>query len=372
MKCFDAGTLQAYIDGELEIDVKKKLESHLEACPECKGHLDELKANDDFAFAKINSYRQFTFDNAEPSGKAAVPKRKNLLDYSNPKGVENFMFKYKKLLAAACSIALVVTCLSFQPVRAAISNALSIFRVDNVQGIKVTLDDIQQIQKKLNGMDSQIDMDKLGKITRQGGESKQVSVDEALKLAGDSVSLLPAGLSSNKPEITTTEPARIEFNLNVENVNSVLKSFGTQKLLPENIENKTFAVNFPRQFSINYKIGNKTVSISQMRSPEIEVPEGVNADEIYECLVNLPILPDNIKNQLKSIKDWQHTMYVPVLEGQSEEADINGCKGYLTSGIDSRTQQSSSLLVWYNNGVIYGVYGDISKTDILSIAKSIK
>lgn len=372
MKCFETGILQAYIDGELEIDIKKKLENHLAVCQKCKDQLDELKVNDDFVFEKITSYRQFTFDNAGPSVKTTAAEPKKLPDYSIEKGAEGFMSKYKKLIVSACSIALVFTCLSFQPVRAAISNVLSIFRVENIQGIKFTLEDIQKIQKKLNNLESEVDMNKLGKINRTGGEIKQISLEEASKLAGDSSYLLPGELSSYTPQISTTAPSRLEFNLNVDDVNYLLKSFGAQKLLPESIEDKTFAVNFPRQFNIIYRIDNKPIGIVRMESPEIEVPDGVNVDEIYDCLVDLPILPDNIKNQLKSIKDWKHTLYVPVVEEKSEEVDIKGCKGYLTTGTGTKTKQSYSSLIWYNNGIIYGIHGDIGKTGIINIAKSIR
>jgi len=372
MKCFEEGILQAYIDGELDIDVKKQVENHLNTCQKCKYCLDKLKANDDFAFEKISFYKQFTFGNIEPARKTTISKNKSLSDYSNSKGVQNFMSKYKKILATACCAALVVSCLSIQPVRAAISNALSIFRVENIQSINITLEDLDQIKDSLDNLNSEVSMDKFGKVSRRGGDVKEISLKEALKLAGDSSGLLPAELSSYTPKISTVEPTNMEFNLKVKNINSALKSIGTEKLLPENIEGKTFSVKFPRQMSLNYEISGKFINIIQMKSPEIEVPEGVSENEIYECLINLPVLPDNIKSQLKSITDWKSTLYVPVFEKESEEVDINGCKGYLSSDISEHVTKSTSYLIWYNNGTIYGIVGDMDKADIIRIAKSIK
>ncbi|MGE5328504.1 MAG: DUF4367 domain-containing protein [Deltaproteobacteria bacterium] len=372
MKCFEDGILQAYLDGELEIDTKKQLENHLLVCSKCKDCLNQLKANDDFAFEKINSYKRFTFDNMHSIREPVVSKFKNKLGYTNSKGEQSFMSKYKKLLATACSAAIVVSCISIQPVRAAISNVLSVFRVESIQSVNITLKDLDQIRDKLNNLNSDVSMDKFGRISRHGGELKEISFEEALKLSGNSSKLLPAELSAYTPKITTVEPANIEFNLKVKNINSVLKSIGTQKLLPENIEDKTFYIRFPQQLSFNYKINNKFVDIIQMKSPEIEVPEGVSEDEIYECLINLPILPDNIKNQLKSINDWKSTLYIPVLKEKSEEVDINGCKGYLSSDINNHTEKSTSYLIWYNNGIIYGMVGDMDKAELLKIANSIK
>lgn len=48
MKCPDTGALQAYIDGELEIDSKKTIENHLGNREKCMEVLNKLKECDDF------------------------------------------------------------------------------------------------------------------------------------------------------------------------------------------------------------------------------------------------------------------------------------------------------------------------------------
>lgn len=369
MKCPENDVLQAYIDGEIEIGNRKNIETHLADCDKCKSLLAALKENDNFVFERLRGYRQHYEECNVPCSAQPSVKRQNINTHN--KGVFNHMLKYKKLVAVACATLLITACITVQPVKAAIASALSIFRVENVKGINITLADMQEIQKKLSSGQGEIDIDKMGSIKIQGGE-KRTSSQEDVKNLPDIAVTFPSALSDVIPNITIVEPTSIDFALNAQNVNQIMKSFGATKLLPDNIDGKTFKADFSSQVTINYSINDKTIRITQTKAPQITVPEGVNVDEVYNAVVEMPILPDNLQSQLKSIKDWKNTVYIPVIESEMTEVDINGAKGYMTlkkSHLESTPQLG---VIWYNEGVIYTISGIIDNDEILNIARSMR
>lgn len=368
MKCPGNDILQAYIDSELEISFRKSVEAHLADCEHCKQSLAVLKENDDFVFHKLKNYRQH-FE--ECNTNASLPHIKRSSTGMDYKGVLNYMTKYKKFIAAACAALLITACIAIEPVNAAIANALSIFRVENVKGITVTLEDLRQIQNQLSSIEGEISLDKMGSIKKQGGQ-KRTSSQEDVKNLPDMAVIFPSVLDNEIPNINVIEPASIEFTLNVKNVNDIIKSYGAAKLLPDNVDGKPFTIYFASQVNINYRINDKSVLITQTKAPEIMVPEGVNVDDVYNAVVEMPILPENLQTQLKSIKDWKNTLYIPVLESEMTEVAINGAKGYMYSNKGDSADTSRSRVIWYNNGVIYVVSGNIDSEEILDIAASMK
>lgn len=369
MKCPGNDILQAYIDGELEIGIRKNIENHLGDCDKCKNQLAALRENDDFVFTRLKNYRKHFEECSVPySTQPAARHQKNNI-YN--KGVLNYMLKHKKLAAAACAALFVTACITIQPVRAAIENALAIFRVENMKGITITLDDMKQIQNQLANGKGEISLDKMGSIKMHGGESRALSKEDALNLPDFTVAF-PAALSGEVPDINIVEPASIDFALNVKNVNQIMKSYGAKKLLPNNIEGKTFKVELSSQVTMHYNIKDSYITILQTKSPEITVPEGVNVDEVYNAVVDMPILPQNLQAQLKSIKDWKSTLYIPVVEPEMAEVDINGARGYMTKDYGDSEDAHENAVIWYDNGVIYAVSGRIDSGEILKIARSMK
>jgi hypothetical protein len=372
MRCLGSGILQAYIDGELDIKVRKDVEGHLLSCEKCKYTLDELKGNDDFAFEKITYYKQYNEETDIQPGKHFNTLKQGNKMYESPKGVYNIMLKYKKVIAVACAVILVAACTTIQPVRAAISDALNIFRADNIQGIQINANELAQMRNNLSTGQGDLSLDGIGKIKMNGGQSKAASYEEVKKACDFPV--LAAELPGSKPNIEIIEPWSIEFTLKAKNVNSILKSLRATKLLPETVDGKTFAASFAAQAVIHYNDNGKNYSLIQTKAPKIEVPEGVDVDELFNTLINLPIFPETLKSKLKSINDWKNTLYIPVIEPM-QETIINGVKAYVGTVGSTEEAKSTGLrsgLVWMNNGAIYTVTSNTGRDDIMNFAENLK
>lgn len=376
MKCMDSGTIQAFIDGELDISFKRDVEKHIKSCGKCNEAYENLKRNDDFVFGKLTGYRQFCEENyLTCTGNRDITdlrhKRHSCEESDSEvfivrKGVKKFMLKYRKIAAVVCLVAIITLCATVQPVKAFISDALNIFRVENVKGFKVSLADMEEIRQKLAQKAGEINIDSIGKIKSEGFVTRQVSADEAKTAAGFPV-LLPPGAKDGNIEIRTTEPGKLTFTMNVNNVNEALKSFGAQKLLPENLDGKTFTADFAYHVNYSYNNAGSFYYVSESKSPELAVPADVNVDEMYDCLAELPILPDDMQRQLKSIKDWKNTIYLPVVDAEPEEVDINGIKGLM-----AEQKNNGWMLAWYNDGTIYSIDSNAGKDDVLQFARDMR
>ncbi|WP_315112058.1 DUF4367 domain-containing protein [Clostridium intestinale] len=281
------------------------------------------------------------------------------------------MLKNKKTIALICTAILAVAIINGQTVNAAISKTLSIFRAQDLKGVTVTLDDIQQIQSKLSSGQGEINLEKMGSIKVQGGQ-KKVSSKEDVKNITDVIVAFPSVLDGVVPSVNVVEPTAIEFTLKAENVNEIMKSYGATKLLPANIDGKTFKVDFASQVTMNYSINNKPITIMETKSPEITVPNDVDIDAVYDAVVEMPIIPQRLQSQLKSMKDWKNTLYIPVIESEMTEVNINGAKGYMSKDYGNSEENSESAVIWYDKGIIYVVSGQVDSEELLKIAKSVK
>jgi len=287
------------------------------------------------------------------------------------KGEFIYMLKNKKTIALICTAILAVAIINGQTVNAAISKTLSIFRAQDLKGVTVTLDDIQQIQSKLSSGQGEINLEKMGNIKVQGGQ-KKVSSKEDVKNITDVTVAFPSVLDGVVPSVNVVEPTAIEFTLKAENVNEIMKSYGATKILPANIDGKTFKIDFASQVTMNYSINNKPITIMETKSPEITVPDDVDIDAVYDAVVEMPIIPQRLQSQLKSMKDWKSTLYIPVIESEMIEVNINGAKGYMSKDYGDSEENSESAVIWYDKGIIYVVSGEVDSEELLKIAKSVK
>ncbi len=369
MKCVETGTIQAYIDGELDIPMKKEIQRHLEECEKCGREYESLKRTDDMVFAKLSAYKQYYEENCPARGKHHPAESRQLLsDRKKPAALvknRGFIFKYRKAAIAACITVVLTICATVQPVRAFISEALNIFRVESVKTIRISYDDMMEIQRKLEEKEGDIDLDHFGKVTMEGFDEQRLTISEA-KAVNDLEILLPPDADDDSLELIYTQPGTIAFTMDVKNVNEALKSFGSQKLLPDSLDGETFTAHFTAQAEYMYNLDGSFFFVEQMKSPELAVPSGVDVDQMYDCLAELPVLPEDLRRQLRSVKDWKNTIYLPVMS-EPQEVQINRVKGYI-----AEKRNGGWMLVWYDEGNLYCVNGNAGKEEIIRFAESLR
>jgi hypothetical protein len=371
MKCIGIGEIQAYIDGEPDISRKKEIEHHLETCEKCAKEFEKLKTTDNAVFEKLSVYNQFCAENYKPSGKcgnkntAANPSPRKTQETQEKSKAGWFIIKYKKAISAACVAVILTLCVAVQPVRAFISEALNIFRVENVKSLQISFSDMEDIRRQLEQKTGDIELDQFGKIESEGFAEQKLSVREAKALEDPAV-LLPPEAKEDNIDIHVTQSGLLSFTMDVENVNEALKSFGAEKLLPGNLNGKTFTAQFAAQVEYLYHEDGGFYSVMQTRTPELAVPADVDVDQMYDCLAELPILPEDMRHQLKSIQDWKNTIYLPVA-GEPQEVVIQGAKGFI-----AEKKNGGWMLVWYDGGTLFSVEGNAGKEELTDFAESLR
>ncbi len=365
MKCLSEGSIQAYIDNELSDTQMEEVEMHLFQCEKCKEIYMELKSVNSFTVEKLQDYKEEF--NINP-----IKTRNMNIEIKKKKGEFKIMKKYKKIAVAACAVLAITTCVSVKPIRAAVINAASIFRANDIKGVNISLDDVKKLQSELEKHKTDINIDKIGKVKYQGGEQKNTTMDEAKKTLPFTI-LTPENMSSNDTEsISMDSPSKMDFTLNVENINQVLKSLGGKKLFPKDLDGKTFSLNIAGTLNINYKDSktNKKIYITESKIPEIIAPDEATVDEIFNALSDLSVLPYDMQKQLKSMKDWKSTLYVPSVGNKLEEMNINGMKAI--GSFETIKEEKHSKILMLKDSVLISIDGNVDKNELLEIIKSMR
>jgi predicted anti-sigma-YlaC factor YlaD len=367
--CYEEGILQAYIDNEVSIEQRQEINRHLAQCAKCRGVLKELQFNNNFVNQCMNRYLA---DLPGVSPALTTGLRGNILNQF--KRSLNAMKLYKKLIATAAMAAVIFTAFSFPAVRSMAGEFLTVFRMEKVQTITVNPGDLEQLERAVNEGAGKVNIDNFGRVEVIG---KQEAVPVTLAQAEEAVDFavkLPQPAGYNGPELQKITGSTVNLTLDVTSVNSLLQSLGSTDLLPKSLDGQTFTMQIPTAITAKYSSGSAVLNVIQARSPEMKAPSGVDVLAIKDALLNVPALPENLRNQLLAVDDWQHTVLIPDMDGTSRNVIVNGSRGVFMDG-STRTDKSApvSLLVWQNNGVVYTISGtNLDGHLALSIAEQIK
>jgi hypothetical protein len=373
--CFDEGKLLAYLDDELTAEERTAIEEHLATCERCAASVRGLNA--DRAFAER------TLERLQPSAEVV-----ELPPLVRPAPA----FAWGRIAAAAAAV-LVLGSFAFAPVRTAAADLLRVFRVQKVQTISLSQDDLQQIGKTLQTGSGHIDLKSLGDAWVEGGprDTKQVSLAEA-QSAVDFPVKLPTGLG--EPQLQLQPGQTVRFKLHVDAVNEALRYYGSDRTLPSSVDGKVFEVQVPPILTARYgdAVGKRTVGpekghafadgvfVGQARSPQLTVPDGVDAAQLREVLLNLPFIPQNVRDQLAAVDDWQSTLLVPNVGGSAQDVTIDGIPAVVMSPdgairsarakVGTPLPENVTTVIWNQDGVIRAIAGSIDETRATALART--
>lgn len=354
--CYDEGTLQAYLDGELDEITSKNIEEHVKTCSTCRQKLEELKFINEFT---TNALKTSNIDLND----AWIAFNEKLSKENNKrKGVVSLFTKYKKSIAAALIVAFIAASAFFPPLKNAEAKLLNIFRLNKMQVITITPEDMMQIQNQFyNKGIKNISLKDYGEIIKDGSqEGRQISPDELDKvesILGYKIKL-PADENFEIKHAYISKIEGLEFILKVDKINELIKTFGGTHFFPKELDRKPIIINFGRAIDMNLQKKSSeidTVTLNIVKTPEIVVPEGVDVDKVIDALVNLPFLPENIKRQIAGVTDWKETLPIPIGTSDNteiKEITIRGNKGIL---IVEKSGPYFVALGWSENGVMYNL-----------------
>ncbi|MHB8157636.1 MAG: anti-sigma factor family protein [Desulfocucumaceae bacterium] len=355
--CYDEGLLQSYIDGELPAREAEGIPDHVSSCEECGSLYRRLLDNDSIVRNSMEVLLVSDRDRFNAELAWSKLKLEKIKYEEKKKGKWYNHMNYKKLVAAAAAVG-VVAMLGFTPVRGMAAEFLTIFRVENVKTITITPEDMRQLESIMKDGAGGADIKNFGKIEVNGSQEVVAVTPEEARGAVDFDLKVPALEGFSGPSLKKMSGSSVTLAMDVDKVNAALKAFGSQESLPAELNGQEFTMLMPTGIMAEYSGQDGKIMLGQSRGPTVKTTSGVNVDDIRKALLSIPVLPENLKRQLAAVNDWQHTVLLPVRDGQATEVMVNGGSGVFISGRNHGGSGPSGALVWQSNGVINVLSGD--------------
>jgi hypothetical protein len=393
MRCPDIGFIQSYVDGEVSRDMRKAFATHLEHCSDCRTSLEQSKKLEQWAEMAIQeAFTEPKLSHLSIDADAAWERFEQRLQHRHEpvktkrKGWINMKKPYKKLLAGTAAAAVLLGSLAIPQVQVAASNFLSIFRMDKVEMIKLTQSDLQEIERWLaENEEGMKEIKGIGKIwvekqNKDRGTRAFEKIEDAIK-AGYALPAIPEGYKAEN--ISVSPSFTLHVQLDTKKANALLHQLKANVQFDEKLNNKPFALTVPEAVRMEFVPANADVkkahpsariSYTESGAPQMQVPEDVDLNQLRETVLSLPFIPQNVKQQLASIQDWQRTLPIPYItdgKHQTREVTVQGAKGIVYEA------ENQTFLIWQKDGKLRYMDAYDSKSEkhtdaLISLANQMK
>ena len=281
-------------------------------------------------------------------------------------------------IAGATALVLAAVLLALPPVRAAADQLLLSFRVQSVMFVPVTEERMQALQ--------QLDLDGkrlfLAEPTGTLGESTPHAVagaNDASAAIGVPFEQPNADGLSATGNYTVRDGGTAQFQIDVATAREILRLTGvTDVTLPDALGAQPIQVAMSPIAEATYAGNGYTLSLTQGRSPEVSLPDGVDLADLGRAALRVLGMAPEQAHALSRQVDWSSTLVFPFPANVStiRQVSINGVPGLLVGGGERRTQQAQ--LYWQRGDHFYvmeltGNPQDGSPADqLLSVAQSVR
>ncbi|MFZ5967698.1 MAG: hypothetical protein ACOYVK_11080 [Bacillota bacterium] len=376
--CYKIEELQELIDHEFQGDVQAAM-AHINTCPTCTMMFERLKNEE-----KI-------IENALKAG-MVIPKPvkmdANTITFLKEKKKVRRIFPMntvtKRWTVAAAVVVLCGGLFFFEPVRATAQELLKLFRVQEITGISISQSDLYEIEKLFQEGNGQREIPNFGHIdvSSQGKEvvlENPDGIDEIKEKMPDAL-LMTAPDGFEYQYVTLIPKTDVTLTLDVKKVNDFLTYLGEEVQLPQAIDQKAFTIHTNNV--LNYSIVQdakeegkevRTIHISQIDAPGLEIPEGVDERQLIQSLFSMSFLPKNLKEQLMGIQDITTTLPIPYHAEQETKKDITvrGNKAILIEPINA--ERDYFRLYFKEQNKLYFVDGyNYPAAEVLSLIEAME
>lgn len=389
MNCADTGFIQSFLDGECSPNDREQFLLHLEQCDQCRAQLDELSMLDSWTHEKMEQI--FTEENdVSVNTQAAWQRFSETIEKTNGTRPQNRTVnratvrrswkdmnkKTKRWVTGASAAAVLAVSLSFPQVQAAANDFLSIFRMDKVEFVKVTQEDLEGLENWIaNGNVGEMELNGIGKVwiddngkSNSEQRSRYYNSKEQAQKAGVKLPDLPENVTVDSVDVI--DAYTIHMEIDAQRANKLLAQLQVDARFDEKLNGKRFSMKIPEMQHIWMNAGQESFGYAVVDAPELSAPEGVDLAQLRETLLSLPFIPDQVKKQMINIEDWQHTLPVPYMtngDTDVKEVKVNGQNGMLIKG------EYNANLMWQQDGKIHILDGsEKNSNELLEFAKQLK
>jgi anti-sigma factor RsiW len=387
--CPDLSDLRCALD---DAPTAERVTAHAAGCPRCTALLAEVRADAAVAAVALrllpapatvdaaSAYRRF---NTRVRNEGLTKTLDSHQGWTGGVMQRFWSSRGARSLTGVAAVFVLMMALALSPARGLANGVLDQFRVQKFAAITIPMDTLDQFKAGTQNMpdsEKQALQDEFGKLgtfetTLNMQSAHEVgSVDAASAAYGnlDVPSKLPNGFDA-APDAYVSDAGTATYTLNVGEADALVKRLGLPiYALPNAAQypTLTFSVDVPQTAVLDYQNADgKHLLVGQMESPTLNIPEGIDMNALREQILQLPGLPTDLVAQLRQVKDWQHTLIIPVPSGaSSSDVTMNGEPALLIEGNNGE----GSAVVWQKGGVLYVVAGQVDRDAVMATADALQ
>jgi hypothetical protein len=382
MNCPTDEILRARMDEELAPAEKAAVDQHITECPACQSRSKAVSA----AAARVGTLLG-TLDvpasSSESNPQMALARFKARLNPQEervPLLARIFAPRWRFAWAASLAAVIVAGSLAFPSARSFAQRLLATLRIEKVQPVSLDFAsmDTSSNRKLQQGLGQMISDNVV--VTTDEKEMDAASQDAASKLTGFPVKVLSSRQDS--PSFRVSGAHAFHMTVDRARLQEVLDEAGrTDLILPANLDGAQVSVQVPRSVEVSYgtcstnrksrhqeppadsadanppSAPSDCLALIQAPGPTINMPAELNLQQLAETALQLAgMTPVQARKFCQTI-DWKSTLVLPIPRGVTsyEPVSINGIQGTLMRLASHN--QPSYVLVWVDDGIIYGLVG---------------
>lgn len=373
------GQLRAALDGELDSDELK----HLESCTQCQSHQKLLET-------QIRPTAERLRFLSSPSQDTGLSTSFAWKTFNHKKLTQKETSMFRKLFASpfikyGVSTALVITLiLAFPTTRALASEFLNLFRVQRVTVIPVDFTGLQQLDDAVGPDISQLISDSLTMENKPGEPVNVSTVDEASQLAGFNVRA-PQDMTPSR--ISVMDGVSFSLTVDRDKAQALLNEAGRGDLiLPTEVDGADVSVTIPSSVSIAFGTCPEPSSeseaererqremetsgpreeyyadciiLAQIPSPEVSAPASLDIAKLAQIGLEFTGMTPEEAAEFTSTVDWTSTLVVPIPQDAAsyQKVTVDGVTGALIERSSDNGNAPQFALFWVKDGIIYTIGG---------------
>ncbi len=390
--CYTEDQWLRFLDRETDDSLYSEMDAHLEGCIECGKTLVEVAALVGISANAVDAAGGASVagvSGARAAGRwgdpaAAVPGGVREAVGTSATGIGGRPARAggqrrrrRPVLAwvyASTAAVAVTGILAATPARGVLAAFLHTFRVQNLQAVQLTQNDISRL-KEVFTQKGKLSISQMGSFdTVQSSHfTSNLSVAQAATATG-LPDLWPTSIPdlASATAVNAVSPGETVIRLNVSNINAAIQAYGGTELFPQSVNGVPIQVQVPAMFNAGSYVGPNgpasgttsgtasgttsgttsgamSYTLVETRTPVVTVQSGVNMAQIKNAILALPMLPSTLKEAIAGASNWTDTLFLPTVSGQTQSMTFHGMPAVLGTNV---TQPNSYTLIWLNHGVI--------------------
>lgn len=365
------GDLHAYLDEQLSPDQRERVALHLNTCARCQAQADSILARARNVEKQLSVLEPASESRMQPAWAARAKLEKRL---ATP-GKENddmwsklFNQRTRTAWITLGVIAVALSLFAFPAVRAAASDILGLFRVQQISVVEIDPTNLEQLDT------SQFEsfFEEEVKIEQLGDRQQVANAEEASAAAGFAVRLPPGADGAEKFYVQPGGKASMTVDL--AKIQLLLDLAGRSDVqLPAEIDGAKVTVDVPT--SVEVRRGNcssgRCTTLMQVPSPSIDAPAGLNVPQIGQAFLQVLGMSREEAERFSGNIDWTTTLILPLPVGtEYREVQVDGVTGVLVMEQHRGTRFYG--LMWVKDGIVYLLSGPGNASDAVNAASNMK